>query len=349
MQSELALDKPAFMAVLGETYGLDIVQLTFVPRGLAAYGYIAEARDGARTFIKVYDPARVEPTATVDPGFALPLTWNLYHDGDFRRLPCPIRARDGAFVTRFEQYDVVALTYLAGRMLDELPQWPQAVREELARVVGQLHASTGRIRLDGVRAEQFDVSYLSQLTAALDTLEALPPDAPPTHATLRALVLPYRDNLLGRIECFAELARAAQAQGQGQEMVLCHTDLWEGNLLQDERGDVYILDWDDIRLAPAEQDLFFYVRQPHDIGFLNAYEQSFGPVQLHAETFGYYEYRRNFDDITAFIIQLLGPEEGEQETRDALRWLTGNLEDGLNLEGRLATVRTLLDDRKRGR
>ncbi|MBA3603793.1 MAG: phosphotransferase [Parachlamydiaceae bacterium] len=44
---------------------------------------------------------------------------------------------------------------------------------------------------------------------------------------------------------------------QSPEFVLCHSDNHGGNVLIDERGSIFIVDWDDPIMAPKERDLMF--------------------------------------------------------------------------------------------
>jgi thiamine kinase-like enzyme len=39
---------------------------------------------------------------------------------------------------------------------------------------------------------------------------------------------------------------------------VCHTDLHGENLMVDDRGNLYILDWETAMIAPPEHDLFFF-------------------------------------------------------------------------------------------
>lgn len=49
------------------------------------------------------------------------------------------------------------------------------------------------------------------------------------------------------------------------DFVLCHADFHDANLLIDPTGRLFIVDWDEIILAPKERDLVFVTDTPGDL------------------------------------------------------------------------------------
>lgn len=58
------------------------------------------------------------------------------------------------------------------------------------------------------------------------------------------------------------LADRAEALGQkvqekSSEFVLCHSNIHSGNVMINEYDSLFIVDWDDLIMAPKERDLMF--------------------------------------------------------------------------------------------
>jgi spectinomycin phosphotransferase len=94
------------------------------------------------------------------------------------------------------------------------------------------------------------------LLESFDTLSELPGTASPAQKLVKELILPRK----GQITADLEQLKALQtyARNADKRKVICHTDLHGGNLMTDERGILYILDWENALIAPPEHDLFFF-------------------------------------------------------------------------------------------
>ncbi len=63
---------------------------------------------------------------------------------------------------------------------------------------------------------------------------------------------------------------AGVLQSQTFPYVICHADLHARNLIRDQAGWVFVIDWDEVVLAPKERD-FIFVRQAHAKAFWEGY------------------------------------------------------------------------------
>jgi hypothetical protein len=92
------------------------------------------------------------------------------------------------------------------------------------------------------------------------------------------------------------------------------------NLLINGRGDLTLLDWEGIKLAPAEHDLFAFCGDDLPV-FLDAYWRAGGIQQLHAEVFAFYHYRRNLEDLTDWLVRILYENENAMQDQADLTGL----------------------------
>jgi len=94
--------------------------------------------------------------------------------------------------------------------------------------------------------------------------------------------------------------------------VICHADPHLGNVLVDER--LHLIDWDDVVLAPREQDLMFMLGGMGDVGpttpeQLRAFLTGYGDHAINHEAVRYYRHIRALEDVAGWSHQVLtGPE-----------------------------------------
>jgi spectinomycin phosphotransferase len=84
--------------------------------------------------------------------------------------------------------------------------------------------------------------------------------------------------------------------------VICHADLHPANLLRDRMGRVFVIDWDEVMLAPKERDFLFIKESPTDSETLPgtpAFFQGYGQADIDWIALTYYRYERVIQDVIA--------------------------------------------------
>ncbi len=92
--------------------------------------------------------------------------------------------------------------------------------------------------------------------------------------------------------------------------VICHADLHPANLLRDPAGHVFVIDWDEVMLAPKERD-FLYVRQPQ----ADAFFQGYGQTVTDWMALTYYRWERVVQDLIACAQNVCFRDEWGEETK----------------------------------
>jgi spectinomycin phosphotransferase len=110
---------------------------------------------------------------------------------------------------------------------------------------------------------------------------------------------------------------------QPPEFVLCHSDLHGWNLLIDNHGALYIVDWDWLIFAPKERDLMFIGGGHGDSGHTPQEEetmfyQGYGQTNLDQVSIAYYRYERIIVDIVDECDLIFLSEEGWETRKEAL-------------------------------
>lgn len=175
------------------------------------------------------------------------------------------------------------------------------------RALGRLLARVHTLTADAPRIEY---DHRRQAAVAHDVDQRLTPEL--AQVWDRSVV----DRLIKRADTLA-----AALADRPREDVLCHTDPHLGNLLLDGE-DVWLIDWDDARLAPREHDLLFVlggvlveqVTEAEQAAFFDGY----GPVEVDAELLAYARCVRALEELD-WGCRVLEPERPEEERAMALR------------------------------
>jgi thiamine kinase-like enzyme len=93
-------------------------------------------------------------------------------------------------------------------------------------------------------------------------------------------------------------------------LVLCHGDAHGNNVIQSDR--LVLADWEDLRRAPVEADLFIYSMHKHGDVLLEAYVAARNGYHINRELLYFYVLRRRIEDVWVDIQRLT--EESPDET-----------------------------------
>jgi spectinomycin phosphotransferase len=92
--------------------------------------------------------------------------------------------------------------------------------------------------------------------------------------------------------------------------VICHADLHPGNILRTSTNDVFIIDWDDVMLAPKERD-FLFVNTDSAAPFF----QGYGAAEIDWAALTYYRGERVITDLIACAQDVLFRDDLEEATK----------------------------------
>jgi spectinomycin phosphotransferase len=93
---------------------------------------------------------------------------------------------------------------------------------------------------------------------------------------------------------------AGELQGRTFQQVICHADLHPGNLLRDRAGQVFVIDWEDVMMAPKERD-FIFVNPLQAQGSVPQdmvpFFQGYGDAEIDWAALAYYRHERVVQDL----------------------------------------------------
>ncbi len=311
------LDHEPLPELLGAVYDLVVAKITFLPLGLdsSAAVYRVDLADGTCRFLKSRSGAINEA------GLRVP---HLLQRQGVPKVVAPIPTRDGTLWTCAGQWSLILYPFVDGASgmdagLHER-QWEAygvALRHIHAaplspEIVGLLRRETYTPR-DAPLLRQVDRALLRGGVAGQPFLE-----------TLAAFWGERRSEILQLLERAETLGGALQRRNL--PLVICHADMHTGNVLRDGDEQVWIVDWDEVMLAPKERDLMFVIRGI-GAGLVEPEQEAwclkgYGPTVIDAAALTYYRYAWAVADIAAFGAEALLREDLGADTRAAaVDWL----------------------------
>ena len=321
---------------LQEEYGLHVARVAFLPlgadQGTAVYRAVTD--DEAPYFVKLRSGA-FDELSVILPRFL--------SDQGIRHIIAPLPTKAGRLWTNLASFKVVLYPFVEGRDGYEVRVLDRHWRE-LGTVLKAIH--TCAVAPAIARRMRRETCPPQGRESTREFLERAEREAyrDPVAAETAALLRAKRDQILDLVGRAERLA--SQLQARSLAYVLCHADLHAGNLhiSSDER--FYLVDWDEIVMAPKERDLMFVGgglggggRSPQEEEGL--FYPGYGPTQIDPTALAYYRYERIVQDIAAFCEQILLTDEGGEDRAQSLRYLASSfLPDGV-LEIAYQTDRTL--------
>jgi spectinomycin phosphotransferase len=166
-----------------------------------------------------------------------------------------------------------------------------------------------------VNRESFRPAW-AEMVRRLDAVVQSGVYAEPQQRALAGFWQQKRAEILRILERSEELGRLMQKDQPPYR--LCHADIHTANVLLDARGELYIIDWDGVILAPKERDLMFMVERKLAEG--DAIFQGYGAAAIHSLALAYYRYEWVVQEIGDFGERVFFAEGTSDLTKnDSLR------------------------------
>jgi len=270
-------------ACLQEQYDLYPVTLEFLPRGkdYQAGVYRVVSGQGTAYLLKVTSRPLYEPSCLV-PRY-------LSNQG-ITSVVAPIPTRSGTLWTKLVNWTVILYPFIEGDtsltgMTDE--QW-----KEVGTIFKRIHqARLSPEGFESLRKETFDPTEYTRWVHAFETNHLhLRHGGSRSSRTLRTDWRAHQSTIhtgVTSLEKLAEILKACSFP-----YVICHADLHPANLLRDHAGQVFVIDWDEVMLAPKERD-FIFVREPQ----ADAFWEGYGQREIDWMVLTYYRWERVVQDL----------------------------------------------------
>ncbi|WP_115704211.1 phosphotransferase enzyme family protein [Legionella sainthelensi] len=313
------LKEEEIVKCLWDVYGLIVDKIFFLPLGADLNTAVYRVRTSTERdyFLKLRsgefnDAAVLVPKCLADLGF--------------KQVIPPLTTKEGQFWTSLASFKAVIYPYVEGRNSVEVnlsdTQWI-----ELGATMKKFHsADIPRAITSSVHRETFSSKWRQTVKTFLRRIEEEVFEE--SIASIMASFLKSkRKEILELLMCAEHLAHMLQKQPL--EYVLCHADIHGWNLLIDEEGALYVVDWDTLLFAPKERDLMFIgsglgdsKRMPTEDEAL--FYQGYGPSNINYDALAYYRCERIIEDIGVYCEQIFLSDEGGEDRIQSFKYLQSN-------------------------
>lgn len=305
---------------LNTNYGIAAATLTLLPLGadMDASVYKAETLDRQSYFVKLKHGHH--------PDISVKLLALLQASGIQEIIP-PIKTIDGKLIQHINDSTLIVYPFVNGQngfccYLND-NQWIV-----LGKALKQLHELDVPLLIkDQIRKETYSSKW-QDAVRSLDTHidENLTGDE--IALELQAFMKAHR-SIIHRLVDRAEFL-SKKIQEQSPEFVLCHSDIHGGNVLIDERGTIFIVDWDEPIMAPKERDLMFIGggvanvwNNPRQEEF---FYKGYGKTNINKAILAYYRHERILEDIVEYCEALLFTSDGGEDRLEMYKQFLGMFE-----------------------
>jgi spectinomycin phosphotransferase len=284
-----------------DQYDLHPVTLDFLPLGkdYNAGVYRVVSAQGTAYLLKVKAGPLYEPSCLV-PRY-------LSQQG-ITAVVAPLPTKRHALWTTFGAWTVIVYPWIAGD--SSLTGMTDVQWKEVGTIVQRMHQV--RLPPDGfsaLRKETFDPTGYARWVRTFETqyLQQRLGGSGAAHA-LRASWVAHQSTIHTAVTSLEMLA--AGIKERPFPSVICHADLHPANLLRDPAGHVFVIDWDEVMLAPKERD-FIFVRAPH----AEAFWEGYGQREIDGMLLAYYLWERVVQDVIYYAHNVCFRDDWAEETR----------------------------------
>lgn len=311
MLEKPALPDEAILSCLQAAFGVRADSLEFLPVGNDATAWAYRVRaTGTSYFLKVKSGKLKEAALTIP---------RYLHDQGLGQVVAPLPAFSGLLYHPLESFSLILYPFIDGANgiqagLDS------ALRRELGTVLQKIHSLALPPHLAAqLPRERFAPPWIPVIARLEETL---------ARGDLRSpeacqLAVFWREK---QTEINAVVARATETgkalQAATLDFVLCHADFHDANLLIDPAGRLFIVDWDEVILAPKERDLVFVTDTPGDSRQLRdpqsrLFFEGYGPAHINPLALQYYQDEWTVQEIGDFGERILLRDDLGAQTRQA--------------------------------
>lgn len=234
-------------------YGLSVKALALAPRQFVAETYVVQLESNAKYFCKVVTKPVWIPKIIA----SLP-TLNAMKDAGIERIGYPVHTKNHELYVKDNDELIILFNYIEGAQSYDYDYYT------FGKLLGEIHQITNKIETDiPVESFKFDIKdvFEKQYNDILASKEKNP-----VAQYLKEVLKQNKEEIDKYYEVLQKLI--AQTPRTKTDLVITHGDAG-GNVLVKFPTDIYIIDWDEILLAPRERDLWVL---EHESKFVAGYK-----------------------------------------------------------------------------
>jgi spectinomycin phosphotransferase len=295
---------------LNDTYNLEDVTLTFVPKGECSWGYIVAIREKPRYFLKLVKEGVCSDFPTRQ---AIQAQMELFHDHGFQHMQPPPKRGKGKYLNTLEDFTAQLLPYVAGKT-------PETLTEAQEREWGLLMARLHRCKISEKEQpvlENFGESKIKAFKALMEKVDQPIGFFSPVQSKLLQRLRDVRKTLMENLDAMEkQRADLLEKQDSKRDYVLCHGDPNSSNIIITDNDELKLVDWDGILLAPRERDL--WALKDHTVA-MEAYQTRMESLNVDAkpdeDLMAYYQLEWDIQEIVDFGGRILSDQQADEHNQ----------------------------------
>lgn len=301
------------ISCLRDEYGLRVEKISFLPLGADTNTsvYRAVTKDETNYFVKLKKGDFNEASVAIP---------NFLSDLGIKQIIPALTTQTGQLWANLNPFKVILYPFVEGHAgLERImsnQQW-----FEFGRALKRFHTSDIPSNItSSIQKDNFSPRWRHTVKMFLERIEKETFNDP-VAMELADFLKSKKDETLEIVKRAEQLAQMLLEQLP--EFILCHADIHGYNLLFDNKGSLYIVDWDSLIIAPKERDLMFIGGGHGDSGYTPLEEetmfyQGYGQTNINQIAIAYYRYERIIVDIAEDCSLIFLSNEGGENRKGAL-------------------------------
>lgn len=308
MITEPNINKDNLIRILSENYDIEIVQLTFIPKGEVSWGYIVQSKNEDKYFLKIHKAKNLTPQR-------FNLLNNLHTKAKINNIAYPIPTKTNQLEIMIDGYQSVLFNFIDGKSVHEQGLNDEQY-EQLGELLAQIHQSPKIIEEYSFK-ETFDIPQKDEFIRVMASVKNKPNYKDSVRQQAQKLFFDFKEKIYKELQVLQVLSKSLKQADI--KYVLCHGEPSPGNIMITSGNQVFLIDWDEPIMAPKEKDLLFFNNHLQPI--LKGYAKYSSDTVINKEIKEFYSHLWNVAEITDWGSRLFLSQTSEEELKHSLEQL----------------------------
>ncbi len=267
-------------------YNLKVTSITPASRGMVAITYKIVTKKSQIYFVKVVKVSEYSEIIK----YSLPVLYEMNEKG-IANINYPIINKNNDYLCDYKSFYLFLLNFIEGK-------WTLSFDlEQYSRLIAIVHKKTTEIKSQ-IFMENFDISFAEEFLLNIRYLMTNESNELAVNE-LKNLISPIYEEIMNDWNDFKIVRQECRLTPF--KMKITHGDA-PGNIMVDHNKNVFLIDWDEIVLAPAERDTWFH---KYNEKFLDLYREYFPGYEVNELSYKFYLYSRYFSEMANFLANVL--------------------------------------------
>lgn len=299
MTSILKIDTNLVLNDVYTYYGYEAKDVLEVKGGTVGYTYSIDQK----YFLKIYDTELVVTKRCTEKLLEQLTVLHILQNKSLLtdKICYPIKNIFGQYFYAHDNVIGVLFNFIDGSAIGYENEYSNDCVVQLAEIVKTLHQVPIQEFYNLCPKEQFNLDFCNELKFIMENeLTKLP-------MHFYHISKEYKDVVIEKIVEVKDLAE--KLKQMNLPLVLCHTDIHGGNIMYNSQGKLFLVDWENVILAPKEADLFSFSEKTYFHNFSD---------NVNKTALLYYTIRRDLEDIWEFLNSVIHEEYDTSEQTQVL-------------------------------